>query len=98
LAEEKIKYLLMDGVNFSMRIEGSTETVPILVTIGVKEDGTRLVLGLQAGDKESATCWREFFKDLKSRGLSAETVTLGVVDGLAVLEMVFKEEFSKAWR
>ena len=96
LSQEKIKYLLLDGVNFSMRVGKSVETVPVLVAIGVREDGTRLVLGLQAGDKESAACWREFFKDLKSRGLAAETVTLGVMDGLAGLEMVFKEEFPKA--
>lgn len=96
LSEEKIKYLLLDGVNFSMRVAGSVETVPVLVAIGVKEDGTRLVLGLQAGDKESASNWREFFKDLKSRGLAAETVTLGVMDGLTGLEMVFKEEFPNA--
>jgi putative transposase len=96
LAEEKIKYLLVDGVNFSMRVGGSVETAPVLVAIGVREDGTRLVLGLQAGDKESAACWREFFKDLKSRGLSTETLTLGVMDGLTGLEMVFKEEFPKA--
>jgi putative transposase len=96
LAEEKIKYLLLDGVNFSMRVGRSVEIVPVLVAIGVREDGTRLVLGLQAGDKESAGCWREFFKDLKSRGLSLETVTLGVMDGLAGLEMVFREEFPQA--
>jgi putative transposase len=96
LSQEKIKYLLLDGVNFSMRVGKSVETVPVLVAIGVREDGTRLVLGLQAGDKESAACWREFFRDLKSRGLAAETVTLGVMDGLAGLEMVFKEEFPKA--
>jgi putative transposase len=96
LAEEKIKYLLLDGVNFSMRVGKSVETLPVLVAIGVREDGTRLVLGLQAGDKESASCWREFFKDLKSRGLRAESVTLGVMDRLAGLEMVFKEEFTNA--
>lgn len=96
LAEEKIKYLLLDGVNFSMRVGQSVETVPVLVAIGVREDGTRLVLGLQAGDKESATCWREFFKDLKSRGVRAENVRLGVMDGLAGLEMVFREEFANA--
>ncbi|MDI6616895.1 MAG: IS256 family transposase [Syntrophaceae bacterium] len=96
LREEKIKYLLVDGVNFSMRVGKSVETVPVLVAVGVREDGTRLVLGLQAGDKESAGCWREFFKDLKSRGLSSETVTLGVMDGLAGLEMVFREEFPHA--
>ena len=96
LSQEKIKYLLLDGVNFSMRVGKRVETVPVLVAIGVREDGTRLVLGLQAGDKESAACWREFFRDLKSRGLAAGTVTLGVMDGLAGLEMVFKEEFPKA--
>lgn len=96
LREEKIKYLLVDGVNFSMRVGKSVETVPVLVAVGVREDGTRLVVGLQAGDKESAGCWREFFKDLKSRGLSSETVTLGVMDGLAGLEMVFREEFPHA--
>jgi len=95
LSQEKIKYMLVDGVNFSMRVGKSVETVPVLVAVGVK-DGTRLVLGLQAGDKESAACWREFFKDLKSRGLSSETVVLGVMDGLAGLEMVFKEEFPEA--
>ena len=47
-------------------------------------------------NKESAGCWREFFKDLKSCGLSSETVTLGVMDGLAGLEMVFREEFPHA--
>jgi len=70
--------------------------VTVLVAIGVREDGTRLVLGLQAGDKESASNWREFFKDLKSRGLRAEFVRLGVMDGLTGLETVFKEEFSNA--
>jgi len=39
---------------------------------------------------------REFFKDLKSRGLNTQTVTLGIMDGLPGLETVFKEEFSRA--
>ena len=55
-----------------------------------------MVLGLQAGDKESASNWREFFKDLKGRRLDGSNVTLGVMDGLPGLEKVFKEEFPKA--
>ena len=54
------------------------------------------MLGLQFGDKESASSWREFFKDLKRRGLKAAGVTLGIMDGLAGLERIFKEEFKKA--
>jgi len=96
LSGEKVKYLFIDGVNFKMRVSNSVENVPVLVVIGVREDGGRLVLGFQAGDKESATTWREFFKDLKRRGLRSELVRLGVMDGLPALERVFREEFVKA--
>jgi len=96
LSEEKIKYMIVDGVNFSMRVDGSIEKVPVLVVIGVREDGRRTVLGLQAGDKESASNWREFFKDLKRRGLDSSTVVLGIMDGLPGLERVFEEEFPNA--
>jgi len=96
LSQEQIKYLFIDGVNFDMRIGDSIEKTPVLVTIGVTESGQRLVLGLQAGDKESASNWREFFKDLKRRGLDSAKVSLGIMDGLAGLEKVFAEEFPSA--
>lgn len=96
LSGEAIKYMYLDGVNFHMRVGGSVEVVPVLVAIGVTFSGHKTVLGLQSGDKESAGCWREFFKDLKARGLNAEHVILGVMDGLPGLEKVFKEEFTNA--
>ncbi|MEM5787355.1 MAG: transposase, partial [Syntrophobacteraceae bacterium] len=95
-SEEQIKYLFIDGVNFNMRIGDSIERTPVLTAIGVAESGQRLVLGLQVGDKESASAWREFFKDLKRRGLDSSKVVLGVMDGLPGLEKVFAEEFPKA--
>ena len=96
LSGERIKYLIIDGVNFRMRVGDSIELVPVLVVIGVREDGTRLVLGLQSGDKESSTTWRQFFKDLKKRGLEGSSVRLGIMDGLPGLEKVFLEEFPRA--
>jgi putative transposase len=96
LSQQSFKYIFVDGVTFPMRIDGSVERVPVLVAIGVTENGHRMVLGLQAGDKESAPNWREFFKDLKRRGINAVNVTLGVMDGLPGLERVFMEEFPKA--
>lgn len=96
LSQEQIKYLFIDGVNFDMRIGGAVEKVSVLVVIGVNDQGVKMVLGLQAGDKESASAWREFFKDLKQRGLDKDQVLLGVMDGLAGLEKVFKEEFPLA--
>jgi putative transposase len=68
----------------------------VLVAIGVTDTGHKLVLGFQAGDKESATSWREFFRDLKTRGLNGQTVTLGIMDGLRGLETVFKQELPRA--
>jgi putative transposase len=96
LSGEVIKYLFLDGVCFHMRIGGSVEVVMVLVAIGVTDKGRKLVLGLQAGDKESASNWREFFKDLKKRGMDNRHVRLGIMDGLTGLEKVFKEEFPKA--
>jgi len=96
LSGEPIKYMFLDGVNFDMRIDGSVEKVPVLVAIGVTETGHKRVLGFQAGDKESAPTWREFFKDLKTRGLNGTNMVLGVMDGLPGLEKVFREEFPKA--
>lgn len=96
LSKELIKYMFVDGVNFDMRMGDSVEKVPVLLAIGVTETGHRLVLGLQSGDKESASSWREFFKDLKKRGLDSGKVTLGIMDGLPGLQKVFIEEFPKA--
>lgn len=96
LSSEGIKYLFLDGVNFDMRIGEGVEKVSVLVAIGVTEAGQKLVLGLQSGDKESSSCWREFIKDLKRRGLDSSRVLLGIMDGLPGLEKVFQEEFSGA--
>lgn len=96
LSGEPIKYLYVDGVNFSMRLSDGISKVPVLVIIGVALNGQKLVLGLQSGDKESAANWREFFRDLKSRGLQGNRIELGIMDGLPGLEKVFGEEFPKA--
>jgi len=63
--------------------------------MGLTESGQPVVLELQAGDKESDSNWREFFKDLKRRGLDGSTVTLGVMDSLPGLERIIKKEFPK---
>ena len=96
LSNETVKYIYVDGVIFSMRVARSIEKVPVLVAIGVTENGSKLVLGIQSGDKESAGSWREFFRDLKNRGLKGSEVRLGIMDGLSGLEKVFEEEFSQA--
>jgi putative transposase len=104
LADMKIEYMLMDGVFFKFRVkrvvDGSTrmeiKRIPMLVVIGVTATKQRTFLAIQQGDKDSATTWREIFRDLKERGLNASDVKLGIMDGLQGLEKVFCEEFQKA--
>lgn len=96
LSQENLRYLFVDGVNFDMRVAGSVEKVAVLVAVAVTAAGHKLVVGLQAGDKESASAWRELFKDLKGRGVDGRQITLGIMDGLPGLERVFKEEFPQA--
>jgi len=93
---EEIKYLYVDGTYFTMRTTDSIEKVCVLVVIGVDKSGHKHIIALQAGDKESASNWRELFKDLKKRGLDPSKVELGIMDGLAGLEKVFLEEFKNS--
>jgi transposase-like protein len=111
LADIDVEYMIMDGVFFKIRVkehvpakDGAEEEVvkdevkriPMLVVIAVTKTKQRLFLSIQQGDKDSATTWREIFKDLKQRGLNASNVKLGIMDGLQGLENVFCEEFQNA--
>jgi len=91
----RYEYLYLDGTFFSVR-RGNIGREPVLVAVGVEEDGTRSVLGFQSGDKESATTWNEFLGDLLRRGLNPDAVQLGLMDGLTGLERVFTERFRRS--
>lgn len=93
--EARYKYIFLDGTFFAVRRK-DVGREPVLVAIGVEEDGTRAVLGFQSGDKESATTWNEFLGDLLRRGLNPDAVQLGLMDGLAGLQRTFTQRFRRA--
>jgi transposase-like protein len=45
------------------------EKAALLVVIGVKEDGTKQFLALEAGYRESKESWAGVLRDLKRRGV-----------------------------
>lgn len=97
LSDFDVKYMMVDGVQFPMRTADGIERIPMLVAIGVlRETNQKVFLCLQQGSKDSASVWREMFKDMKARGLNPERLELGIMDGLSGLEKVFEEEFPKA--
>ncbi len=97
LSRFDVKYMIVDGVQFPMRTGHTVEKIPMLVAIGVlRETNQKVFLCLQQGSKDSASVWREMFKDMKARGLDPAGVELGIMDGLSGLEHVFAEEFPRA--
>ncbi len=94
--EKKYWALFIDGTNFRIQRRGSTEKEPSLVVLGIDELNRMSILTIQPGTKDSADAWREVFKDLINRGLDANAVQIGVMDGLPGLENAFKESFTKA--
>lgn len=93
--EEEIAVVLVDGLNLPVRrFHVSKES--LLVALGITRDGRRRIIGVSLGARESAESWRQFFGELKKRGLKSTAVALGVMDGLPGLESAFEAAFPKA--
>jgi transposase-like protein len=89
LSGERLVYLYADGVNFSVRLE--EDRLCCLALIGVRTDGTKVVLALEDGYRESTESWLSVLRDLKQRGLQGPALSIG--DGAlgfwAALEEVY---------
>jgi transposase-like protein len=79
LAEEDIRYVFMDGWYPKVRIGGRRERVPVLVTLGVRGNGERVVLDMRLVGEESAASWTEVVASLTARHLARPV--LAVIDG-----------------
>ena len=79
LADEDIRYVFLDGWFPKVRLGGKRARVPVLVTLGVRGDGQRVVLDLRLAGEESAASWGEVITSLVARHLRRPV--LAVVDG-----------------
>jgi len=77
LDDRELVYLWADGVYVKAGLE--KEKAALLVVIGALADGTKEVLAVVSGFRESKESWRAAFKDLKDRGLEAPRLV--VADG-----------------
>ena len=68
-------YLWADGIHFQIRLED--DRLCTLVLIGVRPDGTKEVVALEDGYRESAESWRTVLRDLQRRGLRAPVLAVG---------------------
>lgn len=75
LSDKKYCYVWVDGIHFNLRLE--EERMCILVMLGAKEDGTKELIGLDCGYRESKESWSCFLRTLKARGLAAAKLYVG---------------------
>src|SRR5438874_1491134 len=84
LAEEPIVRLILDGTVVRVRLDRKATAVSLLVVIGVREDGQKVLLAVKHMGGESAEAWRSVLDDLIERGLRRPTFL--IVDGAPGLE------------
>ena len=84
LAEEDIVHLLLDGMVVKTRLDKKATAISVLVALGVRRDGQKVLLALQHMAGESTAAWRQFLEDLDARGLRQPALV--TIDGAPGLE------------
>ena len=67
-------YIWVDGVHFNVRLDESR--LCALVIVGVRADGTKELVSISDGHRESTESWADVLRDLRRRGRS-----VGVLGG-----------------
>ena len=85
-------YWWVDGIYFNVRLDDDRQC--ILVIIGAKEDGTKELIAVEDGFRESKESWQSVIRALKRRGLK-EGPKLATGDGALGFWLALAEEFPK---
>jgi putative transposase len=84
LAEEPIVRLILDGTVVRVRLDRKATSISLLVVIGVRADGQKVLLAIKSMGGESTEAWRTVLDDLIKRGLRRPEFL--IVDGAPGLE------------
>lgn len=69
-------YVWVDGVHFTVRL-GNDDRLCVLVMVGVRADGTKELVAIADGYRESTESWAELLRDAKRRGMRAPVLATG---------------------
>jgi transposase-like protein len=84
LADEDIVRLILDGTVVKVRLDRKATSISLLVVLGVRSDGQKVLLSVRNMGGESEAAWRGVLDDLIARGL--KTPQFLIIDGGAGLE------------
>lgn len=82
---DEFKYLLLDGVALKVKISPRAVGRCALVGLGIREDGSKELLGFRVEHSESETCWQRMLDDLYRRGIVGDKLQMVISDGGAGL-------------
>ena len=72
LSQSPYAYIWADGVHFGIRLE--QDRLSALVVLGVRADGTKDLLAIEDGYRESTESWASLLRGLKRRGMREPVV------------------------
>ena len=75
LADLDYVYIWVDGVHFNIRLE--EDRLAALVVVGVRPDGTKELVAIEDGYRESTESWLTVLRALKRRGMRAPVLAVG---------------------
>jgi transposase-like protein len=89
LGDRDYVYCWADGIHFTLRLTDGR--LCALVIVGVRADGTKELVAVAAGTRESTEDWAGLLRDLRRRGMRAPVVMVG--DGALGLWAALREVF-----
>ena len=84
LAGDDIVRLILDGTVVKVRLDRKATAISLLIVLGVRRDGQKVVLAIKNMGGESEAAWRAVLEDLQARGLAKPELV--IVDGGKGLE------------
>jgi len=89
LTDTDYVYCWVDGIHLKVRLE--QDKVCLLVIIGVRADGTKELVALADGFRESSQSWADLLRDCRRRGMRAPVLAVG--DGALGFWKALREVF-----
>jgi transposase-like protein len=89
LADTDYVYVWVDGIHLKVRL--AQDKVCLLVMIGVRADGTKELVALADGFRESSESWADLLRSAKRRGMAAPVLAVG--DGALGFWKALREVF-----
>ncbi len=75
LSERDYVYVWVDGIYFNVRLE--EDKLCMLVMLGVRPDGTKELIALEDGYRESKESWATMMRSCARRGMQAPALAIG---------------------